>query len=352
MRTCRRRLRNAETSPEASPPRGSRVAGHLSRCGDAADGLGRAGPREVASIFRTAACGKRWRGKRITCAGRAARCGTSSCRRSCSSSALRFRFRLPAAGGVDKADARIFAHAVWRSLVLVLLGIFIMSNGAPRTDFNFINVLAQIGLGYWIVVLLAERALPRAGTGVHRDSGRLWILVLCVIRCRGRIVRLCIGRRAAGLASSGRHCRALGPQHESGGRVRPLVPEPVSAKRAVSISRRRRNDAQFHSVDRDDAARRAGRPTGFGASATKRERCAGCSSPAQRSWCCGIALDPAILPGVESTRWTICPIVKRLWTPSYVLYSGGWVMLVAAVLYWIIDVAACGGGHFRSSSSA
>jgi predicted acyltransferase len=52
----------------------------------------------------------------------------------------------------------------------------------------------------------------------------------------------------------------------------------------------------------------------------------------------GAALDPAILPGIASTRWTICPIIKRLWTPSYVLYSGGWVMLVGAALYWLIDV--------------
>jgi predicted acyltransferase len=52
----------------------------------------------------------------------------------------------------------------------------------------------------------------------------------------------------------------------------------------------------------------------------------------------GIALDPAILPGVDTSRWTICPIVKRLWTPSYVLYSGGWAMLAAAALYWLIDV--------------
>ena len=45
----------------------------------------------------------------------------------------------------------------------------------------------------------------------------------------------------------------------------------------------------------------------------------------------GIVLDPAILPGVNSMRWTICPIIKRLWTPSYVLYSGGWVMLIATL---------------------
>jgi predicted acyltransferase len=52
----------------------------------------------------------------------------------------------------------------------------------------------------------------------------------------------------------------------------------------------------------------------------------------------GIALDPAILPGINSTRWSICPIVKRIWTPSFVLYTGGWVLLVAALLYWIIDM--------------
>ncbi len=52
----------------------------------------------------------------------------------------------------------------------------------------------------------------------------------------------------------------------------------------------------------------------------------------------GIALDPAILPGVETMRYSVCPIIKRLWTPSYVLYSGGWVMLAAAMLYWVVDV--------------
>ena len=56
-----------------------------------------------------------------------------------------------------QGSGRIFAHAVWRSLVLVVLGIVIMSEGAKQTNFNFINVLAQIGLGYWVVVLLAER---------------------------------------------------------------------------------------------------------------------------------------------------------------------------------------------------
>jgi predicted acyltransferase len=60
----------------------------------------------------------------------------------------------------------------------------------------------------------------------------------------------------------------------------------------------------------------------------------------------GIACDPAILPGVESMSWSICPIIKRLWTPSYVLYSGGCVMIAAAALYWVIDVRGFRGWTF------
>jgi predicted acyltransferase len=35
----------------------------------------------------------------------------------------------------------------------------------------------------------------------------------------------------------------------------------------------------------------------------------------------------------------ICPSVKRIWTPSWVLFSGGWCCLLLALFYSIIDVA-------------
>jgi predicted acyltransferase len=38
---------------------------------------------------------------------------------------------------------------------------------------------------------------------------------------------------------------------------------------------------------------------------------------------------------------TLCPIVKRIWTPSFTLYSAGWVMWALAVFYGVIDVAGC-----------
>ena len=37
-------------------------------------------------------------------------------------------------------------------------------------------------------------------------------------------------------------------------------------------------------------------------------------------------------------QWAgVCPIVKRVWTSSYTLYSGGWVVLILAGLYALID---------------
>src|SRR5205814_1905013 len=33
----------------------------------------------------------------------------------------------------------------------------------------------------------------------------------------------------------------------------------------------------------------------------------------------------------------ICPVVKRIWTPSWVLYSGGWCFLLTAAFYYLLD---------------
>ena len=34
----------------------------------------------------------------------------------------------------------------------------------------------------------------------------------------------------------------------------------------------------------------------------------------------------------------VCPGVKRIWTPSWVLYSGGWCFLLLAAFYSLLDV--------------
>lgn len=49
---------------------------------------------------------------------------------------------------------RMTLHALWRSLLLIFLGIFLRSMGAPRTNFTFEDTLTQIGLGYFFLYLL------------------------------------------------------------------------------------------------------------------------------------------------------------------------------------------------------
>jgi heparan-alpha-glucosaminide N-acetyltransferase len=49
----------------------------------------------------------------------------------------------------------MFLHAVWRALLLVVLGIALRSLGKPTTDFRFDDTLTQIGLGYLLLFLIA-----------------------------------------------------------------------------------------------------------------------------------------------------------------------------------------------------
>ncbi len=48
-------------------------------------------------------------------------------------------------------------HAVWRALVLILLGVFLRSIGRPQTYWTFEDTLSQIGFGYVVLFILGFR---------------------------------------------------------------------------------------------------------------------------------------------------------------------------------------------------
>jgi heparan-alpha-glucosaminide N-acetyltransferase len=52
---------------------------------------------------------------------------------------------------------RMFGHAAWRALVLVLLGVFLRSAGYRETRWTFEDVVTQIGPGYVFLFLLWNR---------------------------------------------------------------------------------------------------------------------------------------------------------------------------------------------------
>ncbi len=53
---------------------------------------------------------------------------------------------------------KIFGHALWRSLLLVALGVFLRSMSHTQTYFTFEDTLSEIGLGYPILFLLGFRS--------------------------------------------------------------------------------------------------------------------------------------------------------------------------------------------------
>ncbi len=225
---------------------------------------------------------------------------------------------------------RMLLHSVWRALVLVALGIFLRSQSRSQTYFTFEDVLTQIGLGYVFLFLLAwtrprtqltaaalilvgywasVRALSPAGAGVRHENG--W-------RAASRLA-----------APRDRLRRALGQEYERCRAGRPVVPEPLPARAAVRLQRRRLPDAEFRALAGDDDLRAAG--------GRRSARRAAGARQAARSRHAGAL--PASPLDSSSTLLGICPIVKRIWTPSWTLFSGGWVVLFLAAYYYALDLA-------------
>jgi predicted acyltransferase len=59
-------------------------------------------------------------------------------------------------------------------------------------------------------------------------------------------------------------------------------------------------------------------------------------APARKALGLALAGVASLLLGLLWGHWF--PIIKNLWTSSYVLFAGGWSLLLLALFYWIIDV--------------
>jgi heparan-alpha-glucosaminide N-acetyltransferase len=45
-----------------------------------------------------------------------------------------------------------------------------------------------------------------------------------------------------------------------------------------------------------------------------------------------------LIAGTWIADMGVCPLVKRLWTPSWTIYSTGWVLIMLAAFYGVMDV--------------
>jgi len=225
---------------------------------------------------------------------------------------------------------RMLSHACWRSILLVFLGVFLSSNGGRSINWTFANVLCQIGLGYCFLFLLWGRSLrTQAITAAALLVGTWLVYVLYP----GAGIDIQAGAPDVGVAAD------WAQEH--------LVNVGASWHKNANVG---------HAVDlwllnqfpREEAFvfNTGGYPTiNF--------------IPAIATMLFGLMCGELLRldrPGGQKIKFLIvagicalaagqllhlagvCPIVKRIWTPSWALLSTGWCCLILAILYGIIDV--------------
>jgi predicted acyltransferase len=219
------------------------------------------------------------------------------------------------------------AHAVRRALILVLLGIFLRSQGKPQTYFTFEDVLTQIGLGYVFLFLLAY-ARPRTQ----------WIAAGAVLIATW-IAFVLYPLPPAGFDTGLLGVPADWPHHLTG----------FAAHWDKNVNFANRADQWFLNLFPRESPfvyNRGGYTTLnfvpslatmiFGLLAGELLR----GPASDREKLRGLLIYGAagIALGAVLHFAGICPLVKRIWTPSWAIFSAGWAALFLALFYWAIDV--------------
>jgi len=244
--------------------------------------------------------------------------------------ALAFSAASRTAAGQPRS--RLLRHALWRAVALVFLGIWLRSVGRPQTYFTFEDTLTQIGLGYVFLVLLALR--PR------RDQ---W-LALALILAGYWAAFAWYPRPSAEFDYAAVGVPADWPHHLSGFAAHWNKNSNLAWAFDVWFLNLFPREHPFV-FNGGGYATLSFIPTlgtmilGLLAGGILRsDRAPG----ARVRW-----LTLAGLGGVAS-GWLLgalglCPVVKRIWTPSFTLWSGGVCLLLLAGAYALVDVY----GHRR-----
>jgi predicted acyltransferase len=219
----------------------------------------------------------------------------------------------------------MFAHALWRSLILVALGIFLRSIDHSQTYFTFEDTLTQIGLGYPFLFLLGFRS-PRWQWGAFAAILFTYWLAWALYPLPSPADYAAVGIPAnwphnfTGFAAHWNKGPNLGNTFDQW--FLNLFPR---AKPFVA------NEGGYLTLSFI--------PTLgtmiLGLAAGRWLRRYAPVVPMQRLILAGVI---GVAAGLLLHFTGICPIVKRIWTPAWTLFSGGICFLFLAAFSWIIDV--------------
>ncbi|WP_374756776.1 acyltransferase family protein [Larkinella humicola] len=229
----------------------------------------------------------------------------------------------------------MFAQTLRRSLILILLGIFLRSVGREQTNFTFEDTLTQIGLGYPFLFLLG-----------FRPTRTVWIALAAIL------VGYWLAFVLYPLPGPGFSYEAVGvpadwPNHKTG----------IAAHFNKNSNLAWAFDTWFLNLfpraktflfNGGGYATLSFIPTlGTMVLGLQAGRWLRAGLPH------GEILKRFLIAGAIglATGWLltitgISPSIKRIWTPGWVLFSGGWCFLLLAVFYYLVDVRQWRGWAF------
>ena len=234
------------------------------------------------------------------------------------------------------SEGRVFAHVLKRIVLLLAIGLVLRSTGRTYTYFTFEDVVQQIALGYLFLYLLIGRG-PRVQSAVAAAVlvGYYLLFALWPVppadfnaaaaglprnwqQFTGYAAHWNLGANPAGHFDHwflNLFPRGDGPWtfHHGGYVTLSFIPAFVTMLFGLMAG---------ELMQRDIATTR------------KAAILAKCGVAALLF---GFAVDGHIWPVVDWT-WSIAPIVKRIWTPSWTIFSAGWVLLALAFFVYIVDV--------------
>jgi heparan-alpha-glucosaminide N-acetyltransferase len=226
----------------------------------------------------------------------------------------------------------MLVHAVYRALVLIALGIYLRSNGRPQTYFTFEDVLTQIGLGYVFLFLIANL----------RPAAQWLSAGLILVGYWAAFAVFPLPPAGFNTASVG--VPADWPHQLSG----------FAAHWNKNTNFAAWFDQWFLNLfprEEPFVFNRGGYLTLnfipslatmiFGLLAGGLLRSGRSASEKLRMLLAFGGL--GILLGLTLHALGVVPLVKRIWTPSWAIFSAGWAVLFLALFYYVIDLR----GHRR-----
>ncbi len=224
---------------------------------------------------------------------------------------------------------RMLGHAAWRSLILILLGVFLVSGRGSMTNWSLTNVLTQIGLGYTFLFLLWGRRLRTQ-----------WIVAVALLLGTWGLY---VGWPGAGVNKAGSPLAGVGAPWtaEHLQEIRPAWHKNASAGHYIDVwllnMLPREKPFEFNRGGYTTinfvpslVTMLFGLMCGELLRSNRRER--------KKLLLLAIAGSSALAIGYLLNLTTACPMVKRIWTPSWTLFSTGWCCWILATMYFVVDI--------------